>query len=77
MDKRTEQAGGGRWWPLRDRAGFHLGERVRLWGGLVGGGGREDSEEWISGESLFRLCFVEQSCEPSWEQGWEERPSTL
>lgn len=52
MDKRTKQAGGGRWWPLRDRAGFHLGEWVRLWGDFLGGGGRRGQSEEL--EWIFR-----------------------
>lgn len=43
-DKRTKQAGGGRWWPLRDRAGFNLGQWVRLWGGFLGDEGRRGTE---------------------------------
>lgn len=61
-DKRTKQAGGGRWWPLRDRAGFGWGGWLRLWGDGAAQGLREALERTFQGGKKKvgkSFCFVE------------------
>lgn len=73
MDTRTKQAGGGRWWPLRE-TGDNWGQAL---GWLLGvmEAGEEGQSEVFSGRGKkkgwekkpFLLCEM-QSFEPSWGQ---------
>lgn len=77
-DTRTKQADGGRWWPLRDRAGCGLGGWVRLWGVEAAEGQSEVLIQVFRGKKVgANFVLWQQSGEPSWGQGWQEKPSTL